>query len=166
MKCPPSTSDDETQDAKIVYQYSANRNPFAQITSLSTTSMVRLKHRWLLIEILYPSSPPYTSPSPLLTIKLLLDLLRQSLSQNFGESGLALVAPSLSIRYLSPPTSTGIIRVAREHYRLVWAALTFLREVGGRECVVVVRRVCGTVKKAEQAILRRDKDALRNVRRG
>jgi ribonuclease P/MRP protein subunit POP5 len=56
--------------------------------------------------------------------------------------------------------------VSRDHYRIVWAALTFVRTIGGRECVITVRRVSGTVKKAEEEILRRDKAVLRDVRLG
>jgi ribonuclease P/MRP protein subunit POP5 len=57
------------------------------------------------------------------------------------------------------------VRVSRDHYRLVWAALTFIRELGGRECIVTVRRVSGTIKKAEEEIIRRDKNAIRRVKR-
>src|SRR5579862_4817161 len=125
--------------------------------------MVRLKHRWLLFEILYPNEGcpiPFSTPSQSITQKLLLDVLRQHISYNFGDVGSGLVSPSLSIKYFSAATNTGIVRISRDHYRLVWAALTFVRELGGRECVVTVRRVSGTIKKAEQEILRRDKRAI------
>jgi len=129
--------------------------------------MVRLKHRWLLFNIIYPNEPctiPFSAPSTNITSKLLLDCLRQQITYNFGDQGSGLVSASLSIRYFSSATSTGIIRIAREHYRLVWAALTFIRDLGGRECVVTVRRVSGTIKKAEEEIVRRDKQALIGVR--
>ena len=131
--------------------------------------MVRLKHRWLLFEILYPnesSATPLSATSQTVTTKLLADILRQQISYNFGDHGSGLVSASLSIRYFSAATSTGIIRIARDHYRIVWAALTFIRDLAGRECVITVRRVSGTVKKAEEEILRRDKQALRFVKTG
>jgi len=131
--------------------------------------MVRLKHRWLLFEILYPNEPssiPFSAPSRTVTSKLLLDVLRQQISYNFGDQGSGLVSASLSIKYFSSTTNTGIVRIARDHYRMVWAALTFIREFGGRECIVTVRRVSGTIKKAEEEILRRDKQAIRRVRLG
>lgn len=131
--------------------------------------MVRLKHRWLLFEILYPSESsviPFSAASQDVTTKLLTDALRQQISYNFGDHGSGLVSSSLSIRYLSATTSTGIVRVSRDHYRMVWAGLTFIRELAGRECVVTVRRVSGTVKKAEEEILRRDKMALKSIKIG
>ena len=131
--------------------------------------MVRLKHRWLLFEIVYPSETsaiPFFAASQQVNTKLLTDALRQQISYNFGDCGSGLVASSLSIRYFSPATSSGIVRIARDCYRIVWAALTFIRDLAGRECVITVRRVSGTIKKAEEEILRRDRSALKAVKTG
>lgn len=74
------------------------------------------------------------------------------------------------VKYLSPATSTAIIRCPRESYRLVWAALTYMSRLPGNkdgnqsgsgkrdppiECVFRVVRVSGTMKKAEQEAIRR-----------
>ena len=64
------------------------------------------------------------------------------------------------VKYLSPATSTFILRVSRAHYRLVWAALAFMSRVpvhGGRPCVFRVVRVSGTVRKVEEEAVRRAK---------
>ena len=131
--------------------------------------MVRLKHRWLLFNIIYPNETsviPFSTPSNNVTPKILTDILRQQISYNFGDQGSGLVSSSLQIKYFSAATSTGIVRIARDHFRIVWAALTFIKEIDGRECIVTVQRVSGTVKKAEQEILRRDKRALERVKSG
>ena len=132
--------------------------------------MVRLKHRWLIIEVLYPndvSTIPFSAPTDSsVNTKVLTETLRQQISYNFGDHGSGLISSSLLVKYFSCATSTGIIRVARDHYRMVWAALTFIRQLGGRECVVTVRRVSGTIKKAEEEILRRDKTALHSMKMG
>ncbi|KAA8901443.1 Rpp14/Pop5 family-domain-containing protein [Sphaerosporella brunnea] len=99
-------------------------------------------------------------------------LIRGTLSTNFGDWG-AGVAVALRyslhlpllpkrreglitwrvVKYFSPAASTGIIRVGREHYRLVWAALTYVPELkGGRPCLLV--HVSGTIKKAELETVR------------
>lgn len=68
---------------------------------------------------------------------------------------------SYAVKYFSPATSTGIVRVGREHYRLVWAALTYIKDIRGRPCVIRVVHVSGTIKKAEiQAIKRAKSDIL------
>lgn len=66
----------------------------------------------------------------------------------------------LAVKYLSNATSTCILQCSREHYRLVWAALTMIDRVPtkggpGKPCVVRVVRVSGTIKKVEQEAVRR-----------
>ncbi|KAF4555637.1 Rpp14/Pop5-like protein [Elsinoe fawcettii] len=103
--------------------------------------MVRIKHRYLLLHLLYPtpsSSSPRTSSSPPLALEfnaptpdtltpaLLARLIRDTVSLLFGDHGAGMIASSLKVMYLSTPTSTAIVRVGRAHYRLVWAALTMV----------------------------------------
>ncbi|WPH04775.1 Hypothetical protein R9X50_00767000 [Acrodontium crateriforme] len=143
--------------------------------------MVRIKHRYLLVNILYPddtkstlatNSPlPHTvqfhQPSPdTLTSKLLTRLLREGLSDYFGDYGAGRAAGSLQVKYFSPATSTAIIRVAREHYRLVWAVLTylsFLPRPVERRCVMRIVRVSGTMRKAEEEAIRRARVAIQRA---
>ncbi|KIW64040.1 hypothetical protein, variant [Phialophora macrospora] len=152
--------------------------------------MVRIKQRYLLFNILYPSpSPPKTTattttgtqptpppayilfsrPSPShLSAPLLSTIVRHELQTLFGDHGLSVTQAALRVVYFSPTTSTGILRVPRAHFRMVWAALTFItaipaeRERGGRgtrgtetQCVIRVVRVSGTIRKSEEELLRR-----------
>ncbi|KAJ9613007.1 RNA-binding protein pop5 [Cladophialophora chaetospira] len=156
--------------------------------------MVRIKHRYLLFNILYPpasppslkptdsDSPPYyvlfsrASPSHL-NASLVSTLVRAEIHTLFGDHGLSVTQSSLRVVYFSPTTSTGILRVPRAHFRMVWAALSFVtgipgdRERGGRggrdgrsrqpvetnitPCVIRVVRVSGTIRKSEEELLRR-----------
>ena len=70
--------------------------------------------------------------------------------------------------YFSPATSTIIIRIARPHYRLVWAALTYttyLPPPVNEPCVFHVIRVSGTVRKAEEEAIRRAREDMRRAKR-
>ncbi|EXJ75007.1 uncharacterized protein A1O5_01703 [Cladophialophora psammophila CBS 110553] len=127
--------------------------------------MVRIKHRYLLFNILYPfpstpepstssatSAPPpplastlttkdaappppppyilFLRPSPShLTPALLVTHLRSQIQTLFGDHGVSVTQSSLRLVYFSPATSTGILRVPRAHFRLVWASLTFLTSI-------------------------------------
>ena len=143
--------------------------------------MVRIKHRYLLVHILSPESDEskpskstasipdlveFHAPSPdSLTPQLLSRLIKEQVSLLYGDYGLGLVSGSLKILYLSPATSTAIVRVARDHYRLVWAALAFITQVpnAGRApkwCVMRVVRVSGTVKKVEEEAIKRARMAI------
>ena len=70
--------------------------------------------------------------------------------------------------YLSTATSTAIVRIARDHHRLVWAALTFTTELpkpAQTPCVIQVLRNSGTVRKSEEAAIRFAKDLILKARR-
>ena len=154
--------------------------------------MVRIKNRYLLFNILYPSTTPpdihlstktaacltFLRPSPPhLTTGLLVSLIRQEIQVLFGDHGLSTTQSALRIVYFSPTTSTGILRVPRAYFRIVWAALSFLSMIPGERggatgrggggagqqrrrgeevpCVVRVVRVSGTIRKSEEELLRR-----------
>ena len=90
------------------------------------------------------------------------------------------------MKYLSPSTSTFIVRCPRARYQLVWAALTFITGLprstdkasasarGGnatkagweeRECVMRVVRVSGTIRKSEEEVIRRARGDIMRARR-
>lgn len=150
--------------------------------------MVRLKDRYLLAHIIYTDVPPgqakgtvpdlllYNQPTTSeLRPQLLLKAIRSEVASLFGDCGSGAVDRSLQgkkriislhptpltlhiVKYLSPATSTFILRVSRAHYRLVWAALAFMNRVpvrDGRACVFRVVRVSGTIRKVEEEAVRR-----------
>lgn len=153
--------------------------------------MVRIKHRYLLLNFLYPSANssslqvhgrstkahqdppaylPFHSPTPnSLTPALLLRHLRASIAFNFGDYGAGVTSPHLKVIYLSNATSTAIVRCPRAHFRLVWAGLTFMdglpaadgrRGDEARKCVIRVVRVSGTIRKAEEEVVRRARQQI------
>ena len=155
--------------------------------------MVRIKHRYLVVHILYPtqigdktSSKAITSnvlqfhrPSPAsVDIPLLLRLIRGSVEYMYGDYGAGLIASSLKIVYFSQATSTAIIRVAAAHYRILWAGVTWITHLGktskrnpvdggdGESCVFRVVRTCGTIRKAQDEVVRRAKEEIKSVKAG
>lgn len=132
---------------------------------------------------LIPEVVHFHQPTPdTLTPQLLTRAIREEVSLLFGDYGVGVTASSLSgtvpacstsngiysmltwhlVKYLSTATSTAIIRCSRAHYRLVWAALSFLTRLpkgsnkyGERPCVFQVVRVSGTIRKAEEEAIRR-----------
>jgi ribonuclease P/MRP protein subunit POP5 len=159
--------------------------------------MVRIKNRYLLVNILYPgldSSIPDETPELLainqptsqsLTNQTLLKGIRSQVSALFGDYGSGAVSDSLmgkflsslkcflrinwgTVKYLSHATSTFILRVSRAHYKIVWAALSFMNTLPGRsgkKCVFRVVRVSGTIRKCEEEAIRRAKEMMIKARR-
>ena len=156
--------------------------------------MVRIKHRYLLLSILYPpttdpkppsaslANPLSSTTNPALSTQLqthsptpqtftpgsLLRLLRQQIAVLFGDYGAGTLGGALSIKYFSNVTSTAIVRCPREGWRIVGAALASLTDLGkdggGKRCVFRVVRVCGTVKKAEEEGVRRARELVGQVK--
>ncbi|PGH03482.1 ribonuclease P/MRP protein subunit POP5 [Blastomyces parvus] len=175
--------------------------------------MVRFKHRYLLIDILYPpashsdsivdtstaakSKHTHTIPNNEKDIHLLIHrpttdtltpqslarAVREHVAEMFGDWGMGRLGGSgaggVSVKYLSPATSTAIIRCPRASYRLVWSALTYMSRIppttskSGKsgamqnDCVFRVVRVSGTMRKAEEeAITRARREVVRMRMRG
>lgn len=128
----------------------------------------------MLVNILYPeaASPAqqpngnvpdlliYNQPTPAnLTPPALLRGIRAAVASLFGDYGSGAIS-SLRVKYLSQATSTFILRIARAHYRLIWAALTLMDRLptnNGRRCVFRVVRVGGTIRKVEKDAIQRAK---------
>ncbi|KAF2838764.1 hypothetical protein M501DRAFT_912883, partial [Patellaria atrata CBS 101060] len=138
--------------------------------------MVRIKHRYLLCNILYPEKPnaklpqstadeavpaviQFHRPTPdRLTPHILRRAIEDDVAYLFGDWGAGMIASGLKIVYLSTATSTAIIRISRQHYRLVWAALSFMTKLPkpiDTPCVIRVIRVSGTIKKVEEEAIAR-----------
>ncbi|SCW01387.1 LAFE_0D11452g1_1 [Lachancea fermentati] len=146
--------------------------------------MVRLKSRYILFEILYPSPDPRfseddseptvkdimlqhhkTSPANL-TTKSIVQELRKTLQYNFGDYGSGKATSLLQIKYFSNRTSTGIIRCSREDYELVVTALTLMNRIGDFDGIIINPvKISGTIKKIEQYAIRRNTKLLRILNR-
>ncbi|KAL8906498.1 MAG: hypothetical protein Q9207_001984 [Kuettlingeria erythrocarpa] len=153
--------------------------------------MVRIKHRYLLLNILYPGSYPkdegashinrkkispgllqFHRPTPdELTPQILARAIRDQILYLYGNYGYGITSSGLNVKYLSPATSTAIIRCSRANYQVVWAALTFMTHLPElpnqstpQTCVMQVVRVSGTIRKAEEEVIKRARAAILRAR--
>lgn len=122
--------------------------------------MVRLKTRYVLFEILYPETRDLRSPKKHADGRKIYRTVRQAVQENFGDLGMGQVQASMNLKYYNPETLTGILRVSREHARLAQAALTYVSAVDGQPVIVRVLRVSGTIRRSEQAAIRRDSSLM------
>ncbi|KAF2129451.1 hypothetical protein P153DRAFT_290518 [Dothidotthia symphoricarpi CBS 119687] len=140
--------------------------------------MVRVKFRYLVVNFLYPEPaskgkahlPDLVqtySPTPdSLHQGLLVRLIRDGVSELYGDYGMGMISGGLKVNYWSPSTSTAIIRCPRDHYEMVWAALTFVTRLPRPiDLPVVARvvRVSGTIKKAEEEVIKRSQQIIKKA---
>lgn len=137
--------------------------------------MVRLKTRYFLFEILYPDNPEigldFSATDEAAMARLLRQMpskspidgrtitkaLKDAILQNFGDYGMGCVASSLAVKYFSQTTSLGIVRVGRDHFRTLWAAMSYISHIEGCRVIISVKRVSGTIKKCELAAMAHDR---------
>ncbi|ORY79563.1 hypothetical protein BCR37DRAFT_349740 [Protomyces lactucae-debilis] len=124
--------------------------------------MVRLKNRYILFEVLHPSTEVLS-----ISQRQLVDMLRDEVALNFGKHGSGLLASSLHLKYYSSMTGRGILQADRAHYRLAWAALTYLKLPGQHRVsneaigpVIKVLGISGTIRKAEERLISVDQHQL------
>lgn len=147
-------------------------------TTPGSGTMVRLKSRYILFEFLYPDGlfsgiPDTVDPTILrqpsaksVDSRRVIKQIREVIKEYFGDYGAGVTASTLMLKYFSPVTSTGILRVSRDYFNLVWAALSMIDDIQGRPVIVRVARVSGTIKKCEQAAIARDKTLVNEVEKG
>ncbi|KAF1942990.1 hypothetical protein EJ02DRAFT_453712 [Clathrospora elynae] len=141
--------------------------------------MVRVKNRYLVVNFLYPEPAPKSktqlpdliqihSPSPdAFSAGKLVRMIRDGVEELYGDYGSGMIASSLKVNYCSPSTSTAIIRCPRDHYEMVWAALTYITRLPKPLDIPVVMRVVrvsGTIKKAEEEVIRRSQQIIKRAR--
>lgn len=153
---------------------------------ITAHTMVRLKQRYILFDIIYPpsfdtktseykellnfSNSPQTallslhkaSPSTV-DPKVLLLAIRRVVEDHYGEFGAGMAGASLIIKYFSNKTSTGIIRCNRQSLQMVIAALTLINKVGDRSVIIKCAHISGTIKKCEQYSIRRSREMMNLV---
>jgi len=130
--------------------------------------MVRFKNRWLLVEFIDISAADVSKPGPLdirsLDGKQIYNALRDSVMTNFGDTGCGAVGMSLTVKYFSPITNLCIIRVARDHHRIAWGAVTLLTVIDDVRVIPHVVHVSGTIKHAQLSAIAHNREVIARFR--
>ncbi|KAJ6531072.1 hypothetical protein B0H19DRAFT_1214312 [Mycena capillaripes] len=125
--------------------------------------MVRFKNRWLLVELI-PTSNPNSNPSTRLDGQKIWAALKQSILSNFGDVGWGSVGLSMTVKYYSPTTNICIIRVARDHHKIAWGALTLMTAIEGSRYIPNVIHLSGTIKHAQLAAISHNREVIARYR--
>ncbi|KAJ2805079.1 RNA-binding protein pop5 [Coemansia furcata] len=132
--------------------------------------MVRLKNRYICFELQSQTRADGTDSferaatsqrsHEFLSTRIIHAFVREQIKQNFGDSGAGLVLSGLQVKYFSPQTYMGILRVPRDHCQMVSAALVLATQVNKRPYTIRVRHVSGTIKKCQRAAIRTDRELI------
>ncbi|KAJ7633174.1 hypothetical protein FB45DRAFT_914537 [Roridomyces roridus] len=122
--------------------------------------MVRFKNRWLLVEFIPTSNGSATQ----LDGYKIWEAVRQSVLNNFGDVGWGSIGLSINVKYYSPTTNICIIRVARDHHRIAWGAVTLLTAIEGTRYIPNVVHVSGTIKQTQLAAISHNREVIARFR--
>ena len=125
---------------------------------------MRFKNRYFLFDVVYDtalrvdaqtnalrkSQTGPTAKQRSLHGKAIQRAIRDAVQDNFGDYGIGVCAASLQVKYYNALTSTGIIRAPRDHFEMIWAAVSLIRQLDGQPCMICVRRVTGTIRHAQE----------------
>lgn len=138
---------------------------------------MRFKNRYLLTEAISQKH---------LSRDQVLNAVRQSIELNFGLFGRSAVYNSLQLKQLTegkkqrkggdtkeaaaksdtalPVTGLCIVRSGRDHFRMVWAAMTFITHLDNREPVMLrVIHVGGSIRSCQIAAVKYNRELLRSA---
>ncbi|KAJ3202546.1 hypothetical protein HDU67_000434 [Dinochytrium kinnereticum] len=124
--------------------------------------MVRFKNRYLLFEVTFADGLIRES----LHGGSLASVIKDSLELNFGDFGMGYTAQNFTVKYFSPYTGIGIVRVARDHFKMMWAAMTFVSQIKGNKCMINVIHVGGTIKQVQLQAIEHDKTQILEAVKG
>ncbi|CAG8437107.1 2275_t:CDS:2 [Funneliformis mosseae] len=130
--------------------------------------MVRLKNRWLLFEIVFEDTlqrSTSTKNVETLSSKDVYSAIKDSIKTNFGDYGVGCVAASLNVKYFSPFTNIGVLRVSRDHYHIAWGAMTFISQIKTKNCLLRVLYLGATIKQCQLSAIDYDRDQILLLKR-
>jgi ribonuclease P/MRP protein subunit POP5 len=108
--------------------------------------MVKFKSRYLLIE------PKFENEAK--SIKdydaaKLANIIKKHVENLFGDLGLGKVNKNLQISFLRNFSNLVIIRVSRDHIKLLWTVLSLINQLEGETVKMHILKISGTIKKCE-----------------
>ncbi|KAI5950188.1 POP5 [Candida margitis] len=150
--------------------------------------MVRVKHRYILFEILYPPGASnnkshsdaeevtqFTSSerNALLTLhraspaninhKTILHAIRKSLQEYYGDFGAGSAGMLMTLKYFSNKTSTGLIRCGRAQFETIVAAMSLISRLEDQNIAFSCVHVSGTIKKCEEFSIKKSTEMIRRM---
>lgn len=73
-------------------------------------------------------------------------LVTMAVTAILGLTKLLHYACPLTVKHWNPETGIGMLKIARTHFRLLWAAVTFIVDVSGHNAVIRVIHVGGSMR--------------------
>ncbi|XP_029212568.2 ribonuclease P/MRP protein subunit POP5-like [Acropora millepora] len=118
--------------------------------------MVRYKRRYLMVEISFQDKKVGES----INENSIYAKVKEAVQEFHGDYGVACLARYLKVKYVNPITGMVFIGCSRDYYRMLWSAITFIRNLSGRLCTFQVLHVGGTLRSCQRFLIRHNRNKL------
>eukprot|EP00041_Stephanoeca_diplocostata_P023667 m.586634 g.586634 ORF g.586634 m.586634 type:complete len:153 (+) comp22346_c0_seq6:485-943(+) len=112
--------------------------------------MVRLKHRYLLCELVFADDKVDTS----IKRSEISSVIKDAVGHTHGDYGIACILGSFQVKYFNVHTRTVLLRISRDHYEVLWSSMTLVSSFKKRECFFRVLHLAGTIRSCQKHLLR------------
>jgi ribonuclease P/MRP protein subunit POP5 len=121
--------------------------------------MVRIKNRYLLVECVWgPLRDMSMVEVP--TSSHFYDATRNEIQTLFGVYGIGLLTTSLMVKYTNMETNLVLFRCLRDYSKMIWSALARITNIAGRDVLLRILHVSGTVRSCRKYALEHNKSIL------
>jgi len=108
--------------------------------------MVRLRHRYIISEIIPTKRKSLAALQNLLTHHNLIAAINKAIRHLHGIQGVALAKAGLMVKYLNPPTGVLFIRMRRSAYQIVSSVLPFVTLLGSEAIMLKTLYTGATIR--------------------
>lgn len=95
-----------------------------------------------------------------LTTQIVYHAILQSVENTHGDYGISCIKKSFKVKYINPYTSVVFIKCSRDYYRMLWQAITFLKDIAERRCFLRTLHLGGTIKSCQRFLIKHNKEQL------
>ncbi|KAH9381170.1 hypothetical protein HPB48_003148 [Haemaphysalis longicornis] len=125
--------------------------------------MVRLKHRYVLVEILWKDwQNPHIVELPVKE-KDIFVCVKRAVHSLHGDFGVGVTKFNLAVKFFNPHTRVFLLRTRRGAHTLTLSALPFVKQIKKEAATFRVLKLSGTIRSCLKYLKKHDCSIMRNV---
>ena len=123
--------------------------------------MVRVKRRYILFELIFESKDDYVNFDRSINERHIMQVIRDSIQQLYGDYGLAILNQSLSLKRFNKQTKIGILSCYRHSYQILFNSLFLIQDIHKVKCIFKTHHLSGTIRGSLKCLQKMYKGTLK-----
>lgn len=126
--------------------------------------MVRVKRRYILFELIFESKDDLVNFEKSINERQIVQSIRDSVHQTFGDYGLAAINQSLILKRFNKSTKIGVLGCYRNCYRILFNSLFLIKDILKIRCTFKTHYLSGTIRGCLKALEKMYKGTLKKTK--